>query len=284
MLTLNQKQLIKATVPVLKEHGPLLTTHFYGRVFAHHPELKNVFNQANQQDGRQPMALASAVLAYAQHIDDPSVLGAALTRINHKHTSLDIRPEHYPVVGHHLLASIGEVLGEAATPELLDAWGAAYGQLASLMIDTEAGMYAAQLDKPGGWCGWRSFVIRTKIAESDEHTFMHLYPADGGLVAEHLPGQYLSLRLFLPELDLHQPQQYRILNAPNSSYYCISVKREPGLDGLSPETVSNRLHDAIREGDQVDVSAPAGEGRVAISPEKQATTATMSGCPMHQAA
>lgn len=284
MLTLNQKQLIKATVPVLKEHGLLLTTHFYGRVFAHNPELKNVFNQANQQDGRQPIALATAVLAYAQHIDDPSVLGAALTRIGHKHTSLDIRPEHYPVVGHHLLASIGEVLGDAATPELLDAWGAAYGQLASLMIDIEAGMYAVQLDKPGGWCGWRQFIIRTKIAESDERTFIHLYPADGGLVAEHLPGQYLSLRLFLPELNLRQPQQYRILNAPNSSYYCISVKREPRQDGLPLETVSNRLYDVMQEGGQVDVSAPGGEGRVTINPEKQATAATMSGCPMHQAA
>ena len=283
-MTSDQKQLIKATIPVLKEHGLLLIMHFYQRVFAQNPELKNVFNQANQQAGRQPMALATAVLAYAEHIDDPSVLGPTLTRIGHKHTSLNIRPEHYPVVGHHLLASIGEVLGDAATPELLDAWGAAYHQLADLMIDTEAGLYAAQVDKPGGWRGWRSFVVKTKIAESDGRLFIHLYPADGGPVAEHQPGQYLSLRLYLPELNLHQPHQYRILNTPNSLYYRISVKREPGKVGLMPEMVRNRLHNVIQDGGQFDVSAPAGASMVPIIPKKSAAAGNMSGCPMHQAA
>ncbi|WP_020607350.1 globin domain-containing protein [Spirosoma spitsbergense] len=147
-MTTEQKQLIKATVPALKEHGVLLTTHFYQRLFTHYPDLKTVFDMANQESGRQPIALASAVLAYAQHIDNPSVLEPALTRIGHKHTSLNIRPEHYPIVGEQLLASISEVLGAAATPQLLDAWAAAYGQLASLMIGIEASLYAAKTETP----------------------------------------------------------------------------------------------------------------------------------------
>ncbi|KAG1388346.1 hypothetical protein G6F58_013512 [Rhizopus delemar] len=65
-----------------------------------------------------------------------------VTRIVHKHVSLGIRPEHYAIVGKHLLASIREVLGEAATDELVDAWGAAYGQLADLLIAEEARLYA----------------------------------------------------------------------------------------------------------------------------------------------
>lgn len=44
-----------------------------------------------------------------------------------------------------------------------------------------------------------------------------------------MPDQYLGVRLFLPELSLLQPCQYRIVNAPNSSYHCISVKRELGV-------------------------------------------------------
>lgn len=281
-MTPQQKQLIKATVPTLKEHGLLLTTHFYQRVFAHNPELKNVFNQGNQQNGRQPLALATAVLDYAQHIDDPSVLGSALNRIGHKHTSLDIRPEHYPVIGQHLLASIGEVLGDAATRELLDAWSAAYGQLANLMIGTEAGLYAAQANKPDGWTGWRTFVVKAKIAEFDEVTTFLLCPADGGLVAEHVPGQYLSVRLFLPELNLLQPRQYRILNGPNQGDYHISVKRETGKDGLTPETVSNRLHGVVQEGDQVDISAPAGEGMMKADTTTPVLKSGEGVCPMAQ--
>ena len=204
------------------------------------------------------------MLAYAEHINDPSVLESALNRIGHKHTSLDIRPEHYAIIGRHLLASIGEVLGDAATPELIDAWSAAYGQLATMMIGTEASLYEAQANKPGGWTGWRPFVVNDKIEESDEVTTFHLYPVDGGPVADHLPGQYLSVRLFLPELNLLQPRQYRIVNAPNLSYYCISVKREIGGGRIINDLFSSRLHDVIRVGDHVDVSAPAG----VVSPKK----------------
>lgn len=279
MMTPRQKQLVNATVPILKEHGLLLTTHFYQRLFTHNAELKNVFNQSNQQNGRQPMALAMAVLAYAEHIDDPSVLGSTLTRIGHKHTSLDIRPEHYAIVGQHLLASIGEVLGNAATPDLLDAWQAAYGQLASLMIGTETALYAAQADKPGGWTGWRPFVVNAKFHESEERMAFHLYPADGGPVADHLPGQYLSLRLFVPDLNLLQPCQYRIANAPNQAYYCILAKR-PLNQGATNNLVNNQLLNGVHEGDRIEVSAPAG---VATAPTDTLNPAQRSGkgvCPM----
>lgn len=258
-MTPEQKQLVKATVPVLQQAGVVLTSHFYRRMFSFNPELKNVFNLGNQQNGRQQTALAMAVLAYAENIDDPSVLLPVVERIGHKHTSLDIRPEHYAIVGRHLIASIGEVLGESATPELLDAWKDAYQALASLMIGTEAKLYADQVAKTGGWTGWRPFIVKTKVIESEEITSFHLYPADGGPVADHQPGQYLSVRLFIPELNLLQPRQYSISNAPNQLYYRISVKREAGRQLTPDGMVSNQLHTAIREGDRLDVSAPAGD-------------------------
>src|ERR1044071_504597 len=127
-MTIQQKELIKSTVPVLKEHGVALTTHFYNRMLTHNPELKNVFNSGNQQNSLQSTALAMAVLAYAENIDDPSVLAKAVNKIANKHTSLDIRPEHYSIVGKHLLASISEVLGDSATTELVDAWATAYNE------------------------------------------------------------------------------------------------------------------------------------------------------------
>ena len=138
-------------------HGVALTRHFYARMFEHNPELKHIFNQGHQAGGEQQQALAGAVAAYAEQIDDPSVLAPVVTRIEHKHVSLGVRPEHYPIVGKHLLASIREVLGEAATDELVDAWAAAYGQLADLLIAEEARLYADSAAKPGGWTGWRAF-------------------------------------------------------------------------------------------------------------------------------
>ena len=259
MLTLEQKELIKSTVPVLRESGFALTTYFYNRMFAHNPELKNVFNMGNQQNGKQSMSLALAVLAYAENIDNPGVLMNDINHIGNKHVSLNIRPEYYSIVGLHLLASIKEVLGEQATEALIGAWEAAYNQLASIMIGVEEKMYANNISLKGGWSGWRPFVIKDKCKESDEITSFYLYPTDGGRVADFFSGQYLSVKLFIPALHLAQSRQYSISNAPNGEYYRISVKREDEKANLPAGMVSNRLHYFMKEGDVVELSSPAGE-------------------------
>lgn len=192
MITSEQKELIKGTVPILKENGIALTGHFYQRMFKHNPELKNVFNMGNQQNQKQQMSLALAILAYAENIENPSVLSEAVTKIGHKHKSLDIRPEHYAIVGKHLLASIQEVLGEKATPELLEAWSLAYNQLAAIMIGVEDRLYKETIAQEGGWTGWRPFLIEQKVKESKEITSFYLYPSDGGKVSLFRPGQYIT--------------------------------------------------------------------------------------------
>jgi nitric oxide dioxygenase len=182
----------------------------------------------------------------------------AVTKIGHKHVSLDIRPEHYAIVGRHLIASIGEVLGEAATPELLDAWTVAYRQLAALMSGLEGGLYQRVANQEGGWTGWRPFTVKQKIVESTEITSFYLYPTDGGRVADFRPGQYVSVRLFLPKLNLFQPRQYSLSSAPNGKYYRISVKKEVGSQHPNG-MISNRLHDFVHEGDMVELASPAGD-------------------------
>ncbi|WP_258130625.1 NO-inducible flavohemoprotein [Achromobacter anxifer] len=259
MLSPQIRALVKGTAPVLKTHGVALTKHFYARMFQHNPELKHVFNQGHQAGGEQQQALAGAVAAYAEHIDDPSVLMPVVTRIVHKHVSLGIRPEHYQIVGKHLLASIKEVLGEAATDELVDAWAAAYGQLADLLIAEEARLYAESAAKPGGWTGWRAFRVVGKQRESAEITSFYLAPADGGAVPAYRPGQYVSVRVFVPELGLMQPRQYSLSDAPGQDRLRISVKREAGGADTPAGRVSNALHDRLEEGGVIDVAPPQGD-------------------------
>jgi nitric oxide dioxygenase len=265
-MTDEQKQLITATVPILNENGVLLTTHFYKRMFTHNPELKNMFNMGNQQSGKQQTALAMAVLAYAENIANPMVLLPVVDRIGHKHTSLDIRPEHYMIVGNHLLESIKEVLGDAATPAIIDAWGAAYQQLANLMSGHEAKLYEKQTLQTNGWTGWRPFKVGKKTIESAEITSFYLYTTDGGNVTMHAPGQYLSVRTFLPGLNLKQARQYSISSAPNQEYYRISVKREKGQNIDANGLISNHLHDFVNEGDIIDITSPAGNFVLAENP------------------
>ncbi|MFZ6771906.1 NO-inducible flavohemoprotein [Undibacterium sp. SXout7W] len=259
MLDMPTKELIKATIPVLREHGVTLTRHFYARMFTHNPELKSIFNQGNQQNGSQQQALAMAVLAYAEHIENPGVLQPVLTMVANKHASLGIRAEHYPIVGKHLLASIREVLGDAANDELIAAWAAAYGQLADILIAQEQAIYQQAATQDGGWTGWRSFRVQQKVAESEEITSFYLVPADGGVVPDYRPGQYLSVRVMVPELGLMQPRQYSLSAAPGNAYLRISVKKETGATNTPGGMVSKVLHDSIAEGALIDVAPPMGD-------------------------
>ena len=115
MLDQHTIRIVKSTASILQEHGETLTRHFYKRMFSHNPEVAPFFNHANQAGGVQQRALAGAIAAYAANIDNVEVLGEAVELIAYKHASLQIKPEHYPIVGENLLASIREVLGEGAT-------------------------------------------------------------------------------------------------------------------------------------------------------------------------
>jgi len=258
MLDEKKRALIKATVPTLVAHGEALTRHFYERLFRQHPKLKEVFNQGHQLSGMQKQALAGAVLAYAQNIDQPEVLRSALEHIAHKHVSLGIRPEHYPLVGHQLLASMSEVMGADATPELLEAWGAAYGQLAEILIDAERSLYAKASQQPGGWTGVRSMHVRRKNFEGQSICSFELVPADGGMLPVFKPGQYVSIGQWLPDWNLQQWRQYSLVNAPGGDCLQIGVKRETARSGCPFGQVSTALHERVQEGDVLSVTSPAG--------------------------
>lgn len=96
---------VKATIPLLVETGPKLTAHFYDRMFAHNPELKEIFNMSNQRNGDQREALFNAIAAYASNIENLAALLPAVEKIAQKHTSFQIKPEQYNIVGSHLLAT-----------------------------------------------------------------------------------------------------------------------------------------------------------------------------------
>jgi nitric oxide dioxygenase len=254
VLTADQMALVKATAPVFAEHGATITRHFYKRMFNAHPELKNLFNQAHQQSGSQPETLARAVYAYAANIDNLGALGGAVTHIAHKHASLNIRPEHYPIVGRHLLGAVVDVLGDAVDQPTLDAWTVAYEQLAQIMIGVEAKLYDG-----ASWSGFRPFKVIHKLVESDEITSFYLAPADGSPAGGFEPGQYVSVVRYVDKLGVDQPRQYSLSDAPHGRWLRISVKRESGRGQVHPGHVSNLMHDGVEEGTVVHVSAPMGE-------------------------
>ncbi len=254
-------EIVKATVPVLQENGEALTQYFYRRMFTHNPEVAPYFNAANQANGIQQRALAGAICAYAANIDRLDQLQGAVELIAHKHTALQIKPEHYPIVGENLLASIREVLGAAATDEIIDAWAEAYGALAGILIGRESQLYRENAEKPGGWDGFRQFVVARKERESELITSFYLQPEDGGALPDFLPGQYITLRLPLPD-GTTTMRNYSLSSKPGEEYFRISVKRESSVDPLGTTLhgyVSNLLHHDTNIGATLEVGPPCGQ-------------------------
>ena len=166
--------------------------------------------------------------------------------------------EHYAIVGKHLIASIKEVLGDAATPELIDAWTAAYMQLADVLIGAEKAIYDKNAVAEGGWTGWRFFKVAEKSKQTDNVTSFKLVPVDNGKMPEVKAGQYISVRVFVKGQDLIQPRQYTVVKADATSL-TIAVKKVEAVEKSPAGMVSNTLHNDINEGDVVEVSFPVGE-------------------------
>lgn len=146
-LSAETKAIVKSTAPALQQHGLAITTRMYERLFTD-PDVKAMFDQAAQESGQQPKRLAGAILAYAQNIDKLEALTAPVMRMAARHVETGVKAEHYPLVADALLPAIRDVLGEAATDEVLGAWGEAYWALADILIGKEDILYA-EVDSTG---------------------------------------------------------------------------------------------------------------------------------------
>ena len=245
-------EIVKSTAPVLAVHGVAVTTAMYERLFKDE-HIRDLFNHSNQgKDGAQVHALAGAILAYAQNIDNLGVLLPTVERIAQKHIGYNILPEHYPFVARALMGALADVLGDALTADITNAWGEAYWFLADILQEREA-VIRGEIDAAdGGWTGWREFVVASKERESSTVQSFLLLPRDGKSVIAHKAGQYLTLHI---ERDGRGAlkRNYSISSAANGKGYRISVKREPQGEA------SQWLHDHVSVGGSVLLAPPAGE-------------------------
>jgi nitric oxide dioxygenase len=254
MISATSRPYIDASVAVLREHGLAITTTFYRNLFAAHPELNNLFNMGNQASGAQQQSLASAVFAYAANIGDPGALGPVVNRIVHKHVSVGIRAEHYPIVGKYLLGAIAETLGDAATAPLLAAWDEAYSSLAALFIAAEKSLYAQVGISPGQT---RAVRVTEVIQQGADIKSIRFVALDGAPLPASKAGQYVSVTVNFAD-GRTQLRQYSLSDATGDSMR-ISVKREAEGEATPAGEVSNWIHANVAVGSTLMVSPPCGE-------------------------
>ncbi len=257
MLSQSSAAIVAATAPVVAEHAGAITKVFYPKMFAAHPELLRVFNTAHQATGEQPKALAGSVVAYAVNLLDPGArdLEPMLDRIVHRHVSLGIRPDQYPIVGKYLLEAVGEVLGSAVTAEVAAAWDEVYWLFALELVAAEARLYAQVAADPAS--PWRSWTVVERIDETPDVMTLRLRPQDGEPLPPAAAGQYFSVAVDLPDGE-HQARQYSVSSAPGDVLQ-LTIKRVDAEDDAPAGRVSNYLHAEAKVGSVLELGPVAGD-------------------------
>lgn len=249
MVNKEEVEIIHSTIPILQEKGVEITSKFYNRMFERHPELRDMFNQPNHKQGLQSTALATAVLAAAQHIEDLTPIVPVVMPIAHKHCGLAVLPEHYPIVGENLLAAIQEVTGLAADDPIIETWGKAYGEIADAFIGIEKDIYAGM-----AWQGFKPFEV---IGVREETGIIKAFTVKSDDIKDipYSPGQYITVDVQVPNLPYRAKRHYSIVDVQDGKL-TFAVRKED-LDGNRGE-VSTYLHEQINTGDTINLSAPVG--------------------------
>ena len=135
-MTPDQVKLVQqsfAKVVPISETAAIL---FYDRLFEVAPKVKAMFPADMTEQRRKLMATLAVVVNGLGNLE--SVLPAA-SALAKRHVSYGATAEHYPVVGAALLWTLEKGLGDGWTPEVAEAWTAAYGTLSGFMISEAYG-------------------------------------------------------------------------------------------------------------------------------------------------
>ncbi|WP_063058269.1 globin domain-containing protein [Nocardia sienata] len=260
-LEAHHADVVRATLPVIAQHIDDITTRFYESMFTARPELlADLFNRGNQAQGAQQRALAASIATFATHLVDPALPHPRemLTRIGHKHASLGIVAEHYPVVHEHLFAAIVDVLGtETVTAEIAAAWDRVYWLMADALIEIERALYTDAGVEPGDVFR-ETVVIERTDDPSGVVTFVVEAADPADPLPDFIPGQYVSVGARLSD-GARQLRQYSLVHAPRDGRLAFAVRPVAATADQPAGEVSNWLATHIAVGDNLTITLPFGD-------------------------
>lgn len=200
--------------------------------------------------------LKTVALAAQAAFETGELPGEAIEGICQKHAALHLTKEQYDVVGEHLLGTIRDLLTD--DQDVLNSWGALYGDIASVFIMREAEITKEVESLPGSWSGRRTFILDNKELQSGTITRFRFRPKDGKPTPDFEPGKYTTIWVPIEGKGPYgtfteQPRHYT-LNVPR--------KREDQNKSLSISVkdqgqVSHLLRNA-EVGSEWQFSAPYG--------------------------
>ena len=132
---------LETSFDIVAPHGDELMDEFYKRLFEAAPAVMPLF--AGTDLKRQKTMLLGTLVLLRKSLRDLDAIVPKLRELGARHVAYGAQPEHYPVVGEVLIAAMATVAGPAWRPEHEEAWGEAFGLVASAMLE---GADAASLE------------------------------------------------------------------------------------------------------------------------------------------
>jgi hemoglobin-like flavoprotein len=139
-MTPRQVELVQGSFARVVPIGSQAAALFYGRLFELAPQVQHLFGSDMNEQGRKLMAMLATVVNGLNRLD---VIVPAAQKLAHRHVAYGARPEHYPVVGAALIDTLEKGLGADFTPEVREAWIAAFGELSGVMIEAQKSVQPA---------------------------------------------------------------------------------------------------------------------------------------------
>jgi hemoglobin-like flavoprotein len=127
-----QIQLVQDSFAQVKPIADIAADLFYDRLFMLDPGLRPLFqSDLNEQKHNLMTTLSFAVAG----LNKPEQILPAVRQLGARHAGYGVQTHHYQTVGAALLWALAQGLGEGFTPEVEEAWTAAYTLLAQTMQD-----------------------------------------------------------------------------------------------------------------------------------------------------
>jgi hemoglobin-like flavoprotein len=127
---------LETSFDLVAPRGDDLMDVFYARLFEAAPAVKPLFARTDLR--KQKIMLLRVLGLLRRSLRDLDPIVPILHDLGARHVAYGAQPEHYPVVGAVLIASMAEVAGDEWRPEYERAWAAAFDIVAGAMLEGAA--------------------------------------------------------------------------------------------------------------------------------------------------